>query len=249
MPKRAWCSGCRSYVMLTADDMCPYGHPKPSLRGVEEVGYGAPPSHVELRAGTPSPAPYNSQGYASATTTSRDSFNSAAVYGSGATSSGYDGMAVAAAPAYGGGDYSSTGGAYGGGFGASEPVGGFGAPAAPAAAVAIPSPAFQAPDGSANPWQSEINAVRLDPVLQTQLPMDADRINRNVPWSQSWPGMLVWLFIFTPVGLFFLWRSPIPKSSEKWAITGVYAGIVIFSVARVWLAIMATAVHAAAAHP
>ena len=64
MPKRAWCSGCRSYVMLTANDMCPHGHPRPSLRGVEEVGFGTPPSQPERRAGNPSPRPYNPQGWA-----------------------------------------------------------------------------------------------------------------------------------------------------------------------------------------
>ena len=82
MAKRAWCSGCRSYVMLTADDMCPYGHPKPSLRGVEEVGYGAPPSQLERTGDDPMPAPYNPKDYAPAKTTSSDSFASAAIFGS-----------------------------------------------------------------------------------------------------------------------------------------------------------------------
>ena len=249
MPKRAWCSGCRSYVMLTADDMCPYGHPKPSLRGIEEVGYGAPPSQPERRAENPSPTPYNPQSYASATTTSSDSFSSAAIYGSDATSGNYGSPAVAATPAYAGGGYSSGGDGYGGGHGASEPVGGFGAPAAPAVAVAMPSPALQTPGAQANPWQGDIDAVSLDPALQTQLHMDAYRINSDVPWSQTWPGILVWLFFFTPVGLFFLWRSPIPKASEKWAITGVYAAIVVFNLARVWLTFAAAAAHAAAVHP
>jgi hypothetical protein len=37
MPKRAWCSDCNSYVLLTAEEQCPSGHPRCALRGVEEV--------------------------------------------------------------------------------------------------------------------------------------------------------------------------------------------------------------------
>jgi hypothetical protein len=37
MPKRAWCSECGGYVMLTAEEICPNGHPRSALRAIEEV--------------------------------------------------------------------------------------------------------------------------------------------------------------------------------------------------------------------
>jgi hypothetical protein len=234
--------------MLTADDMCPYGHPRPSLRGIEEVGYGAPPSQPELGKAPEPPMQYESRGDYSAATATAGGGYGASTYGSDATSSSYGSVAVAAQPAF-GGSYGGGNSDYGGSYTPSQPVGGYDAPAAPTAAMGMPSPAFEAPGDAMNPWQNDIDAVSLNPAVQTQLYMDADRIRRDVPWSQTWLGILVWLFFFSPVGIFFLWRSTIPKASEKLAITGVYAAVVIFSLARVWLAFAITSTHLAAAHP
>jgi hypothetical protein len=35
--KKAWCSECGHYVLVTSEGICPVGHPRPALRGVEEV--------------------------------------------------------------------------------------------------------------------------------------------------------------------------------------------------------------------
>jgi hypothetical protein len=248
MPKRAWCSGCRSYVMLTADDMCPYGHPRPSLRGIEEVGYGAPPSQPELGKAPEQPMQWESpSGYSTPTATVGGGYG-ASMHGSDATSSSYGSVAVATQPAY-GGAYVGPNSNYGGSYATSEPVGGYGAPAAPAAATAMPSPAFEAPGASINPWQSDIDAVSLDPTLRTQLLMDADRIRNDIPWSMTWLGIIVWLFLLSPVGIYFLWQSPIPRSQEKWGIIGVFAAVVLFNLARFWLGFSHVMSHAPVVHP
>lgn len=50
MAKRAWCSDCNGYVMLTPEGMCPGGHPKPCLRAIEEVVGSAVPAVPVRRA-------------------------------------------------------------------------------------------------------------------------------------------------------------------------------------------------------
>lgn len=44
MARRAWCSDCNGYVLLTDEGLCPHGHPKPSLRGIEEWNGGPTPA-------------------------------------------------------------------------------------------------------------------------------------------------------------------------------------------------------------
>jgi hypothetical protein len=54
MPLRAWCNGCNSFVLLTADGACPNGHGKPMLRGIEEVRDG---TRVAAPRPVPQPSP------------------------------------------------------------------------------------------------------------------------------------------------------------------------------------------------
>jgi hypothetical protein len=229
MPKRAWCNGCSSYVMLTAEDLCPYGHPKPSLRAVEEVGYGAPPSQPERKPPTDT-APYASEGFTPATATASAAFAGGMTY-------------------YGGdsGPTEAGNGSYGESYGAAQPTssfaaagvtGGYGT-SAPVAAAAAPAAAWQTAPAAGNPWQTDIDAVTIDPMLQMQLNQDALRLDRNVPWTESWAGIIVFLFILWPAGLIFLWRSSVPTTNQKWVITGTIGGLIAFNVIRMMLAFAA----------
>jgi hypothetical protein len=244
MPKRAWCDGCRSYVMLTADDMCPYGHAKPSLRAVQEVGYGMPPSEPEKQPPTDT-AQYATAEFGSASATSEATCGATSTYGGEAPFPGYG------AGGYGGGGYGaaySAGKPTSTGYAPSNPIGGYGA-STPAAAATAPA-TWQPAPADANPWQADIDAVSVDPLLQVQLNDDAARVNRTVPWSQTWIGIIVWLWLFPLIGIIFLWRSPMPTSGQKWAITGAYVGLFVLGVVMAVLrAVLIASTMAVAAHP
>lgn len=223
MPKRAWCSGCRGYVMLTPEDMCPYGHPKPSLRGVEEVGYGAPPSEPEFRPPDATPITAATATYMPSTATSSSGSYGATTYGADATS-GFGGYSP------GGGGASSAR------YTAAQAMDGFSAPA-PSGAYGMPGPYDMTP--SANPWQND--PMGIDPMLQIQLNKDATRMNRDVPWTETWVGIIIMLLILWPAGLIFLWRSSIPTLTHKWIITGSIGGLIVFNLIRASLMFSAAA--------
>jgi hypothetical protein len=67
--KKAWCSECGHYVLITSEGICPVGHPKPALRGVEEVPddyvLPEPParSAVPVDQSHPSPPVYTPDDY------------------------------------------------------------------------------------------------------------------------------------------------------------------------------------------
>lgn len=61
MAKRAWCNECNCYVILTWDEICPEGHPRPALRAIEEVPDGALPAQPARRAPAPSTPAYAAQ--------------------------------------------------------------------------------------------------------------------------------------------------------------------------------------------
>ena len=109
----------------------------------------------------------------------------------------------------------------------------------PLAAAVVPAGTWQATPSAGNPWQSDIDAVAIDPMLQIQLDKDATRMDRNVPWTQSWVGIVVFLFVLWPAGLIFLWRSPVPTTNQKWIVTGAIVGLIAFNVIRVMLAFAA----------
>jgi hypothetical protein len=181
MPKRAWCNECKALVILTDEGLCPNGHQKPSLRGIEEVAYATQPTerapHVSEAAVLADAAPSTS------------------------TSGGYD--AGSAAPA-----------------------------------VAMD-----------NPSQSAANAYSYDPMLQVQLDADAMRVNRTLPWTETWPSIVLFLVFFWPAGLVFLWRSSLPSTGTKWGITGCIAAVITFSVIRAMFAYQMAMSAFSTAHP
>jgi uncharacterized BrkB/YihY/UPF0761 family membrane protein len=75
-------------------------------------------------------------------------------------------------------------------------------------------------------------------MLQVQLnrQTDVSRLYRDLPWYATWPGIIILCIVFWPVGLFCLWRSPIPTSTHKWAITGGIAALLVFNIVRMLLA-------------
>jgi hypothetical protein len=188
MAKRAWCSGCNGYVMLTGEGLCPNGHPKPSLRGIEEVA-------VEIPHAQPVRRPPGMM-----------------------AAHGADGPQPR--PAF-------AGGGYGGPNAVGSNIGGYDV------GLCAPSgPATPPLDGFvANPWAGDV-----DPVLQSQLDRHARRVYHDVPFYETWPGIVVILLIFVPLGLFCLWRSAVPTTKQKWAVSGGVAAIIAFNVVRMMLA-------------
>lgn len=184
MPTRAWCSGCNSNVILTQDGLCPSGHPKPYLRGLEQV-----PDGYKLPARSPRPAP--------------------------AVSMPQSAIAAGYAPA------ASTM-TYGGG---SAAIG----------TVAPPSPAAQLqPTAPANRWDPDI-----DPVMQERLAREATRVYHDVPWYETWFGIIAVTLFIWPLGLYCLWRSPVPSTNQKWGVTAGVVALIAFNVVRGILQAMA----------
>jgi hypothetical protein len=209
MPKRAWCNECRALVILTEDGLCPNGHPKPALMGVEEVAYATQPTER---------APHVAE---------------AAVLG-GRTRSGslsYGGYGSASQPP----GEAEVGGTFTAGGLSAQPLG---ALESPAGAIALD-----------NPWQAGVNSYGIDPELQAKLDADMACAKRDVPWTESWAAIIVFLLFFWPVGIVFLWRSSVPATSVKWGITGVFAALVTFNIIRVMLAYQATMSAMQVAHP
>lgn len=75
-------------------------------------------------------------------------------------------------------------------------------------------------------------------MLQVQLnrQTDVSRLYRDLPWYATWPGIVILCIVFWPAGLFCLWRSPIPATTHKWAITGGIAALLVFNIVRMLLA-------------
>lgn len=211
MPKRAWCNECKALVILTDEGMCPNGHPRPALQGIEEVAYATQPTerapHVTEAAVFAPPAP------------------AAVTYG------GYDAgpatsYAAEAQPI----GYTPTG------AGITQPAGA--AMGSAAGGVVLD-----------NPWQTGVNAYGIDPELQAKLDADMARIRREVPWTETWAAIIIFLLLFWPVGLVFLWRSSVPSTSVKWSVTGGIAALLMFNVIRAAIAIQMAASSIPAATP
>jgi hypothetical protein len=208
MPKRAWCNECKALVILTDEGMCPNGHPRPALQGIEEVAYATQPTERAPRVSDAAvfapPAP------------------AAVTYG------GYDaGPATSYATATPPDSYTATG-------------------------AGIAQPAEMAMGSAANgvvldnPWQTGVNSYGIDPELQAKLDADMARIRREVPWTESWAAIIIFLLVFWPIGVAFLWRSSLPTTGVKWGITGGIAALLLFNIIRMGLAFqMATASMAA----
>ena len=191
MAKRAWCSGCNGYVMLTEEGLCPNGHPKPSLRGIEEVADEMPRTQPMRRP-------------------------PGMVTALGASGS-------QPRPAF-------AGVGYGGPNGVEREIGGY-----DVGLSAISGPATPLQAGLvANPWAGDV-----DPALELQLLRDARPSYHDVPFYETWPGIVVILLIFVPLGLFCLWRSAVPTTKQKWAVSGGVAAIIAFNVVRMMLAFSA----------
>jgi hypothetical protein len=207
MPKRAWCNECKALVMLTGEGMCPNGHPRPALRGIEEVAYATQPTerapHVSDAAVLAPPA------------------RAAVTYG------GYDAdPATSCASETPPSNHTATG------TGIAQPV-----------EMAMGSAGGVVLD---NPWQSGVNTYGIDPELQARLDADMARTRREVPWTESWAAIIVFLLIFWPIGVALLWNSSLPSTGVKWGITGGIAALLLFNIIRMGLAFqMATSSMAA----
>jgi hypothetical protein len=181
-------------VILTEDGVCPNGHPRPALQGIEEVAYATQPTERAPRA-------------------SEASVLTGAIPVAGVTG-GYGSPAAVPSPIEAESSFTS-------GYAMGQP------------------PAFAGPSGDAipldNPWQAGVNTYGIDPELQAQLDRDMARARREVPWTESWAAIIIFLIFFWPVGIVFLWRSSVPATSVKWGITGVFAALVTFNVIRFML--------------
>lgn len=176
--------------------MCPNGHPRPSLQGIEEVAYATQPTERAPRA-------------------SEATVLTGAIPAAGGQG-GY--RAPAAMQSSIEAESSFTAGGYGMGQSFA---------AAGASADSIPLD---------NPWQPSVNTYGIDPALQAQLDADMARAHRDVPWTESWAAIIIFLLFFWPVGIVFLWRSSLPAQSVKWGITGVFAAMITFNIIRFMLA-------------
>lgn len=170
MPTRAWCMECSTYAVLSPDGICPAGHPRSSLRGLEEVpiGYVPPPPR---RAQVPPvqsvpPAidrPGESLPYAEST---------------------YD--------------------------------------------------ASRANGGAYNAASDDI-----DPLLKFKLERENTRVYHDVPWYETWPGIVIVFFLIWPLGMYLLWRSAVPTRKQKWAVTAGVAALIMFNLIRFMMGILA----------
>jgi hypothetical protein len=216
MPKRAWCNECKALVILTDEGMCPNGHPRPALQGIEEVAYATQPTERAPRVSDaavfapPTPAAVTYGGYDAGPATSH------------ATATQPDSYTTTPPDSY-----SATGT-------------GIAQPAEMAMASAVGGAVLD------NPWQTGVNTYGIDPELQARLDADMARTRREVPWTESWAAIIVFLLIFWPIGVALLWNSSLPSTGVKWGITGGIAALLLFNIIRMGLAFqMATSSMAA----